>query len=305
MSRFTKAERKKAKLRLAITGVSGSGKTYSALRIAKGMGGRVAVIDSENDSSSLYANEFDFDSISLNDHSPESYIKAVNDATKEGYEIVIIDSLTHVWNWCKAEIDRLGDSVFKGNTWAAWSKVTPRYDALFQCIVQSKVHIIGTIRSKTETAQEVGANGKKRVVKLGMKTELRDGSEFEFTTVIDLVHENKGASVSKDRTHVFMGMNDIPLDEEIGRTLMNWLEQGVDPYVNDKQLNALLSNLNQVTHQQALAKINSQHPDFSTINASDYELMMGKIDIVIKWQATQPAEQSEQSEQSTNQQQIH
>lgn len=289
MARFTKAERKKAKLRLALTGVSGSGKTYSALRIAKGMGGRVAVIDSENDSSSLYANEFDFDSTSLNDHSPESYIKAVHDATKDGYEIVIIDSLTHVWNWCKAEIDRLSETMFKGNTWAAWSKVTPRYDALFQCIVQSKVHIICTIRSKTETAQQVGSNGKKKVVKLGMKTELRDGSEFEFTTVIDLVHENKGASVSKDRTHVFMGMEDIPLDEEIGRTLMNWLEQGVDPYVNEEQLKALLSNLSQVTHEQAWEKINKQYPDFSMIHASDFELIMGKINKVIEWQATQPS----------------
>lgn len=228
MSRFTIAERKKAKLRLALAGVSGCGKTYSALRIAKGMGGNIAFIDTENDSSSLYANDFSFSSINLHDHSPESYIKAIDDAEREGFDIIIIDSLSHVWVFCKAEVDKVAAKTFNGNSWAAWSKVTPRYDALIQRIIQSRSHIITTMRAKTETAQQEQANGKKKVVKLGMKTEMRDGIEYEFTTVIDIDHETNGAAVSKDRTNIFRGRDRLPLDENIGISLIEWLNTGKD-----------------------------------------------------------------------------
>lgn len=228
MSRFTVAERKKAKLRLALAGVSGCGKTYSALRIAKGMGGKIAVIDTENDSSSLYANDFSFSSVGLHDYSPEAYIKAIDDAEREGFDIVIIDSLSHVWVFCKAEVDRVAAKSFNGNSWAAWSRVTPRYDALIQRIIQSRVHVIATMRAKTETVQQEQANGKKKVIKLGMKTEMRDGIEYEFTTVIDIDHETNGAAVSKDRTNIFKGRERLPLDESIGSSLIEWLNAGKD-----------------------------------------------------------------------------
>ena len=302
MSRFTKAERKKAKLRLALTGVSGCGKTYSALRIAKGMGGRIAVIDTENDSSSLYASEFDFASINLSDHSPESYIKAINDATQEGFDIVIVDSLSHVWTFCKAEVDKIADKFFKGNSWAAWSKVTPRYDALIQCLIQSDVHVITTMRAKTETAQVVEQNGKKKVIKLGMKTEMRDGIEYEFTTVIDIDHETNGASVSKDRTHVFKGKEHLPLDESIGQALMAWLMDGVEEaLVSPEQINTIGNMILTITHQGALAKVKAAYPDIAKIPAKDYDLVSDKLVGLIDWQATQqpPSQPANQNQQQT------
>lgn len=294
MNRFTKAERKKAKLRLALTGVSGCGKTYSALRIAKGMGGRIAVIDTENDSSSLYASEFDFSSINLSDHSPESYISAINDATKEGFDIVIVDSLSHVWTFCKAEVDKVAEKTFKGNSWAAWSKVTPRYDALVQCLIQSDVHIITTMRAKTETAQ-IEVNGRKKVVKLGMKTEMRDGIEFEFTTVIDIDHETNGASVSKDRTHVFKGRENLPLNEEVGQQLMHWLMEGASPYLDEDQLNKLTAKRSQVKDVRALEKIDRIYPNFALIHKTDFNLVLDKLNNVIEWQASQAAESNNQT----------
>lgn len=304
MSRFTKAERKKAKLRLALAGVSGCGKTYSALRIAKGMGGKIAVIDTENDSSSLYASEFDFSSINLDDHSPEAYIKAINDATQEGFDIVIIDSLSHVWTFCKAEVDKVASQTFKGNSWAAWSKVTPRYDALIQCIIQSKVHVIVTMRAKTETAQ-IEENGRKKVIKLGMKTEMRDGIEYEFTTVIDIDHSTNGASVSKDRTHVFKGKEHLPLDESIGQALMAWLLNGVElPFVNPDQLNALVNMLSKVTYPGAAEKVQQTHPNFSMIYTKDYELVADKLQKLIDWQELKQ-QQSQPPMQQDNQQQFH
>ena len=287
MARFTKAERKKAKLRLALAGVSGCGKTYSALRIAKGMGGKIAVIDTENDSSSLYASEFDFASINLSDHSPESYIRAMNDATQEGFDIVIIDSLSHVWTFCKAEVDKVASQSFKGNSWAAWSKVTPRYDALIQCLIQSDVHVITTMRAKTETAQ-IEDKGRKKVVKLGMKTEMRDGIEFEFTTVIDIDHETNGASVSKDRTHVFRGREHLALDESIGESLMTWLMDGVEEaLLNTEQINTIGNMILKITHKGALAKVEAAYPDISKIPAKDYDLVSDKLIGLIDWQATQ------------------
>lgn len=287
MSRFTKAERKKAKLRLALAGVSGCGKTYSALRIATGMGGRIAVIDTENDSSSLYASEFDFSSINLSDHSPESYIKAIKDATQEGFDIVIVDSLSHVWTFCKAEVDKVAEKTFKGNSWAAWSKVTPRYDALIQCLIQSDVHVITTMRAKTETAQ-VEVNGRKKVVKLGMKTEMRDGIEYEFTTVIDIDHETNGAAVSKDRTHVFKGRDHLVLDEGIGEALMTWLMDGVEEvFVTPEQLNTLNNMFATITDERARAKIQREQPDLSKVLSKNYESVADRLTKVIDWQSMQ------------------
>lgn len=301
MSRFTKAERKKAKLRLALTGISGCGKTYSALRIATGMGGRIAVIDTEHDSSSLYASEFEFSSSNLDNHSPESYIKAIDDAEKEGFDIVIIDSLSHVWTYCKNEVDVVAAKYFKGNSWAAWSKVTPRYDALIQRMIQSTIHVIVTMRAKTETAQ-IEENGRKKVIKLGMKTEMRDGIEFEFTTVIDIDHSTNGAAVSKDRTHVFKGKENLPLDETIGQELMDWLMGGIDePLVDDNQLKALNNMVASITHEGASKKVKATYPDFAKIKAKDYEYVADKLHSLIEWQQSQPNQSQGANQEQMNQ----
>ncbi|MEZ7502327.1 ATP-binding protein [Psychrobacter sp. Arc29] len=301
MSRFTKAERKKAKLRLALTGISGCGKTYSALRIATGMGGSIAVIDTEHDSSSLYATEFEFSSSNLDNHSPESYIKAIDDAEKEGFDIVIIDSLSHVWTYCKNEVDVVAAKSFKGNSWAAWSRVTPRYDALIQRMIQSSIHVIVTMRAKTETAQ-IEENGRKKVIKLGMKTEMRDGIEYEFTTVIDIDHSTNGAAVSKDRTHVFKGKENLPLDETIGQELMDWLLGGIDePLVDDNQLKALNNMLASITHEGASNKVKATYPDFAKIKAKDYEYVADKLHSLIEWQQSQPNQSQGANQEQMNQ----
>ena len=74
---FRKAERKKAKLRLAIAGPSGSGKTYSALPIATGLGGPIALIDTERGSGDLYSDAFEYDISPINDSfAPEELYQA-------------------------------------------------------------------------------------------------------------------------------------------------------------------------------------------------------------------------------------
>jgi len=241
--KFVKATRKKARLRLALTGPSGSGKTMAALMIAKGLGGRVAVLDTEHGSASLYADPIalpngsrfeppEFDALELTaPYSPERYIEAIKEAQAAGYDTLIIDSLTHEWSGsggCLEINDTVAAAKFRGNSWSAWNETTPRHRAFIDAMLQSSMHIIATGRSKTETAQTEGANGRKQVVKLGMKTEQRDGIEYEFTVVLDLVHAGHYANASKDRTGLFAGGEPAPIDASTGERLLAWLETGAE-----------------------------------------------------------------------------
>lgn len=226
---FTKATRKKAKLRLALTSPSGGGKTHGALMIAKGLGGRIALIDTERGSASLYEHLCDFDVLELEPpFSPERYIDAIKIAEAAGYDVCIIDSTTQEWSGtggCLEINEQVAAAKFRGNTWSAWNETTPRHRAFIDAMVQSKMHIIATGRSKTETAQQQIDN-KKTVVKLGMKTEQREGFEYEFTAVLDIIHDGHWATASKDRTGLFSQPHVI--SEDTGKRLLNWLESGID-----------------------------------------------------------------------------
>jgi hypothetical protein len=229
---FTKATRKKARLRLALTGPSGSGKTYSALLLAKGLGGRIAVIDTEHDSASLYAGlpgMPEFETLNLAPpFTPERFTQAITAAEDAGFNTVILDSITHEWNGsggCLELVDEIARAKFKGNSWSAWSEINPRHRDFLDAMLRSPLHIIATMRSKTETAQ-TEENGRKKVVKLGMKSEQRDGFEYEMTVVLDLVHDGHFATATKDRTGLFMGSDPKPISEETGAQLLEWLEQG-------------------------------------------------------------------------------
>ncbi|EMK0200972.1 bacteriophage protein [Acinetobacter baumannii] len=221
---FTKAERKKAKLKLNLNGASGSGKTYSALVLASSLGKKIAVIDTENESASLYANEFNFDTLPLKPpYSPERFAGAIHAAYNMGYEVLIIDSASHEWigtGGC-LEINDEAAKRFKGNTWSAWSETTPRHRKFIDAILQTDMHIITTTRAKTETVQ--GEKGK--VIKLGMKAEQRDGYEYELTVSLDMLHENKFAIPTKDRTKLFNPTGEV-ITKETGEKLIAWLNDG-------------------------------------------------------------------------------
>lgn len=229
---FVKATRKKSRLRLAVQGPSGSGKTYGALKIAQGLGGRIAVIDTEKGSASIYANWCNFDVMDLDPpYTPEAFIKAMKEAEGGGYSVLIIDSATHEWSGvggCLELVDEIARARYKGNSWSAWNDVTPRHRAFMDAITRSPMHVIVTMRSKTETAQ-VEENGRKKVVKLGMKAEQRDGSEYEFSVVLDLVHDGHYAQASKDRTGLFADKDPRVIDETVGQDLLAWLESGAEP----------------------------------------------------------------------------
>jgi hypothetical protein len=228
MAVFQKAERRKAKLKLALCGPSGSGKTYSALRIAKGMGGRIAFIDTENDSGQLYSGDFEYDIVAIAPpFSVDKYMSAIKAAEAEGYDILIIDSLTHAWNKQGGILDEVDKRSGNSNNkfTSGWREATPMHDKFIDTILQSPLHIIATMRAKTAYEIEKDEKGKSVPVKKGMEPIQRAGLEYEFTVVLDMDNYRHMATAGKDRTKLFDGQVFIP-DEATGAALMQWLEQG-------------------------------------------------------------------------------
>lgn len=238
MSLFKKASRKQQKLRLLLEGASGSGKTYSALLIAKAisekLNKRIAFIDTEFGSASLYSDRFDFDTLELTPpFTPEKYIEAITGAVNDGeYGVLIIDSISHEWSGQGGCLD-IQSSL--GGTFNDWKKVTPRHQRFINTILESNIHIIGCARTKSDYVMEEGINKKGQAttkpVKVGTKTEQREGLEFEFTTIFRL-NQNHIATVSKDRTSLFEN-EDAIITEETGIKLYDWLNVGVEITNND------------------------------------------------------------------------
>ena len=194
-----KAQRKQAKIKLALEGVSGSGKTMSALLLASGMAdwSKIAVIDTENHSADLYAHVGEFNVLQLSQpFTPERYISAISTCENAGMEVIIIDSISHEWEGVGGILDQHGKMA--GNSFANWSKVTPRHNAFVQKILESSCHIISTIRSKSDYTL-TDKNGKMVPEKIGLKGIQRDGMDYEFTLVLDLDIKHQ-ATASKDRT---------------------------------------------------------------------------------------------------------
>lgn len=240
---FQRATRKKAKLRLAILGPSGAGKTYSAIKIAMGLGGKIAMIDSERGSGELYAHLCEYDVCGLvPPFTPEKYIEAIHEAERAGYSVIIIDSLSHAWSGTGGLLEDVDKRKGQGNDFTAWRTVTPRHNALVDAMLSSPCHIIGTMRTKQEhvLVDEV-RNGKTVKVpkKVGLQPVQRDGLEYEFTVVLDVDLERHMASASKDRTSLFDGQFFTPT-EETGKSLIAWLDAGAeDPLAKIYNLGAI------------------------------------------------------------------
>lgn len=227
---FQKAQRKKAKLRLALCGPSGSGKTYSSLLLAQGIGGRIAMIDTERGSGELYSEMCEYDVCQLSPpFLPEKYIKAINAAEQAGYTTIIIDSLTHAWagtGGLLEEVDKKRKG--RGNDFTAWRDITPMHNSLVDAMLQSTCHIIGTMRTKTAYEMVKDENtGKIKPIKIGMAPVQRDGLEYEFTTVIDVEVEKHMATSSKDRTGILDGKY-FKCSVEIGSQFKTWLDGGIE-----------------------------------------------------------------------------
>lgn len=228
---FQKATKKQAFLRLALTGPSGAGKTYTALTLAKWLvpGGKVAVIDTEHGSASKYADIFEFDTLELTNFAPATYMRAIQAAQENGYDVLIIDSLSHAWfapGGVLAIVDDEAARSKSGNTFMAWRKGSDIQNQLVEAILSTKMHVIATMRSKTEYAQERDdKTGKTIIRKLGTAPIQRDNVEYEFDVVGEMTSENT-MLVQKSRCSTLTGaVIELP-GQDVADLLRAWLTDG-------------------------------------------------------------------------------
>ena len=224
---FTPASKKEAKLRLAIVGPSGGGKTWTALALATAMGGKIAVVDTENGSASKYADRFAFDTVKLTPpFHPSKFIEAIQTAQMLGYRTIILDSLSAMWTGTGGIVSIVDDIATMSksqNSFFAWGEGTNLYNELINAIVQSEINVIGTMRSKQEYVLEKNEKGKVSPTRVGTRPIMRKDFEYEFDMVLTMDLQNK-ATVTKTRCDDLpMGMVIPKPGAGLGRTLMTWL----------------------------------------------------------------------------------
>jgi len=233
MSTFKKAERRQHKPKLALTGPSGSGKTYSALLLASGMGKKIAVIDTENGSASLYADMdkgplkgIKFDVLEIDPpYTIDRYAKAIEAAIVEKYDVLVIDGISPAWAGeggllsKKEALDQRG-----GNSYTNWAGITKEHEIFKASILNADIILVATMRSKQDFVLEVNEKGKQSPKKVGLAPIQRDGIEYEFTVVFDLAMDHNAAA-SKDRTSMFDGQI-FKITKKTGEQFMAWLAGG-------------------------------------------------------------------------------
>ena len=237
---FIKATRRRAFLKLALSGPSGSGKTTSALRLAKGLTDKsIAFIDTENKSASLYAGQtmedartgqpyaiaFDVDDIAPGS-SAEKFLAAIQGAKDAGYEVLVIDSFSHVWESVlafKAKMDEAG-----GNSYTNWNAAGKKFAGVVDLIRSIDMHVIVCMRSKMEYVLETNEKGKQAPRKVGLAPIVRDGTEYDFSTMFEIDMRNL-ATDSKGRLKHITGGEAVLLTEAIGGKLRAWMDEGEEP----------------------------------------------------------------------------
>jgi hypothetical protein len=221
---FKKATKEQSKLRLALFGVSGGGKTYSALRLAKGLGGRVALIDTEHGSASKYSDRFDFDVCELDKPTINNILMCMEQA--RNYDVLIIDSLTHAWNELLQEVDKIAKAKYGGNSWSGWADGNKKQTDLINAILSFPGHVIATMRAETNWTTTVNDKGKMVPVRIGEAPKQGKQIEFEFDMLMQISQEHQ-AVVLKDRTGKYQDECFI-IDENFGKDLSSWLKDSTN-----------------------------------------------------------------------------
>ena len=227
---FQKAQRIIKKARIGLCGAAGSGKTLTALKIASGLGQKVALVDTENNSSVLYADRIDFDVLNIEPpFEINKYITAIHQAEAAGYDVLILDSISHAWAGEGGLLDTQGRLADGGmNSFTAWRKLTPQHNAFIEAMIRSKLHLIATMRSKMDYVVETNEKGKSVPKKVGLAPVQREGMDYEFDIVFDL-DLGHNAQSSKDRSSLFDGRLVSKPDEKIGKQILEWLDRGQQP----------------------------------------------------------------------------
>ena len=269
--KLQQAERHQVKLRIGLSGPSGFGKTYSALLLAYGITSdwrKIALIDTENKSASLYSHLGSFNVLPLDEpFTPERYIKAIKICEESDTEIIIIDSSSHEWQG-KGGCLEIHEQL--GGTFQMWSKVTPRHNSFIDTIIQSKCHIILTTRSKVDYSLDKDANGKTKVMKLGTKSIQREGLEYELTVNFEFLNDNHLVQASKDRTELFSGKPEFVISSATGKKLIAWCNQGIS-------IDKIKEEINSCETTESLKQVYAKYPNLS---AELYPVVMARKETI-------------------------
>lgn len=248
MSLFRPAVKAQLKAKVALCGPTGSGKSWTALQWATILadGGRIAVIDTENDSASLYADRYTFDVLSWDPpYDPRKLADAIKQAVAEGYACVVIDSLSHYWEGEGGTLDIVEDAASRahGNSYAGWKIGTPALRYLIDTIRGCKAHVIATMRSSMEYVLEEDSRGKKVPTKVGMAPVMRKGVAYEFTIVGDMDLEHR-LVISKSRCEELADQVAQPHRAgELAEIFAKWLSSG-EATVSEAEADELTAILN-------------------------------------------------------------
>ncbi|MBU4537994.1 MAG: ATP-binding protein [Weeksellaceae bacterium] len=271
------SERKQAKIKMALQGSAGSGKTYSSLLLAKGLingdFSKVAIIDTENGSADLYAHLGNYNVLTLKPpFSPQQYVDAIDVCEKAGIQVIIIDSISHCWDYL---LDY--HSSLAGNSFTNWAKIKPLEKLFMNKILNSSAHVIATMRTKQDYVLNQ-IDGKMVPEKVGLKSVQRDGLDYEFTLVFDVDIKHFAVS-SKDRTGLFMGKPEFTISEKTGVEILNWCNTGnpkqVEKPTQERQIN--LSEKEVYEHIQMcnniveLLSLYKLYPQYQTALRPDFE----------------------------------
>jgi len=258
-----KASRKKAKIKMGLQGPSGSGKTYSSLLIAYGLcndWSKIAVIDSENHSSELYSNLGAYNVLQITPpFTPEKYIEAIQVCEKADMEVIIIDSITHEWEYIIEFHASLG-----GNSFTNWHKIGLRHKEFINVMLKSKANIIATTRTKQDYVLNE-KNGRMVPEKVGLKSIQRDGLEYEFTLVFDINMKNM-ASASKDRTNLFCNKPETQISLDTGKMIQQWCNEGAD--ISSREVSQRVNECKSIGELLALYKA---YPQFKETLKPEFE----------------------------------
>lgn len=200
---FQPATKTESRARVALSGPAGSGKTYWALGwadVLAGDGGLVGVVDTERESANLYADVWDFHTLPLAPpYHPDRLVQAIDAAVANDMDVLVVDSLSHFWNGPGGLLEFVDDAKerHRGNTHSAWQEATPIQQRMTDAILSAPIHIIATMRSKTEWLIE-NEGGRTKITKVGLKPVQRDEMDYEFTLMLEVNHRHQ-AMVGKTR----------------------------------------------------------------------------------------------------------
>jgi hypothetical protein len=228
VARFVFADAVKAgsRIRLGLIGPYGAGKTFTALTFARGLGGTIGLVDTERRRAAKYADRFRFKHLPIDRFDPRDLTRITIDAAEQGIDTLIIDSWSPFWTGADGMLDQVGRA---SRDFEGWKNMRPVEREMTDALMGFPGHVIATLRTKVAYEVERNADGKMEPRKIGLKPEQRDGIEYEFDMVADMVAGGQSGptmTITKSMCpELTIGTTIVRPDDQVAATVLAWLER--------------------------------------------------------------------------------